>query len=186
MTKYECRCAANSPCRCVIECSPGIAPFRCCLTGASSCNWRRVGDQKPELPKWCKVGAWVWFSGAKDIGYEPGYLKITDVGYNGMENVINAEGDGIISMPLSVVKEARLRPWTYKEAIGKTVFWKFDNSKKEIASMIVRADDEGNVYVCGYGELKAKKLMMEERFSQSDGSPCGVLEHKNEQGEWVE
>lgn len=83
------------------------------------------------------------------------------------------------------IKKARLRPWTYKEAIGKTVFWKFDNSKKEIASMIDSADDEGNVYVFGYGELKAKKLMMEERFSQSDGLPCGVLEHKNEEGEWV-
>lgn len=184
MTKYICECLDGAR-KCTHETSGFSAPTVCCVRANATCHWRRVEDQKPKLPEWCKVGAWVWFSGAKDIGYEPGYLKITDVGYNGMENVIDAEGDGIISMPLSVVKEARLRPWTYKEAIGKTVFWKFDNSKKEIASMIDRADDEGNVYVFGYGELKAKKLMMEERFSQSDGLPCGVLEHKNDQGEWV-
>ena len=184
MTKYECRCAANSPCRCVIECSPGIAPFRCCLTGASSCNWRRVGDQKPELPKWCKVGAWVWFSGAKDIGYEPGYLKITDVGYNGIENVINAEGDGIISMPLSVVKEARLRPWTYKEAIGKIVFWKGDYDYQENAAMLVGADTDGDFSLYTVGPVTAEELT-KEIYYQSDGSPCGVLEHKNEQGDWV-
>lgn len=181
MAKYECRCAANSPCRCVIECSPGIAPFRCCLTGESSCNWRRVEDQKPELPEWCKVGAWVWFSGAKDIGYEPGYLKITDVGYNGIENVINAEGDGIISMPLSVVKEARLRPWNddeLKSKVGK-----------------VFEDDAENPTLCfryqrGNETLHfAGKIMSSESLAESDwkldGSPCGVLEHKNEQGDWV-
>lgn len=175
MTKYECRCAANSPCRCVIECSPGIAPFRCCLTGNHSCNWRRVEDQKPELPDWCKVGAWCYIhSGGIGTGK---YQKIEAVhsGFVQTEYLV----------PIENISEARLRPWTYEEAVGKTVFWKFDNSKKEIASMIDRADDEGNVYVFGYGELKAKKLMMEERFSQSDGSPCGVLEHKNEQGEWV-
>lgn len=174
MTKYECRCAAQ-PCRCVIECSPGVAPFRCCLTGESSCNWRRVGDQKPKLPDWCKVGAWCYIhSGGIGTGK---YQKIEAVhsGFVKTEYLV----------PIENISEARLRPWTYKEAIGKTVFWKFDNSKKEIASMIDSADDEGNVYVFGYGELKAKKLMMEERFSQSDGSPCGVLEHKNEQGEWV-
>lgn len=175
MTKYECRCAANSPCRCVIECSPGIAPFRCCLTGNHSCNWRRVEDQKPELPDWCKVGAWCYIhSGGIGTGK---YQKIEAVhsGFVQTEYLV----------PIENISEARLRPWTYEEAVGKTVFWKFDNSKKEIASMIDRADDEGNVYVFGYGELKAKKLMMEERFSQSDGLPCGVLEHKNDQGEWV-
>lgn len=184
MTKYECRCAANSPCRCVIECSPGIAPFRCCLTGASSCNWRRVGDQKPELPKWCKVGAWVWFSGAKDIGYEPGYLKITDVGYNGIENVINAEGDGIISMPLSVVKEARLRPWTYEEA-PETLKVIDKQEPKRIVCLFLASKNKNSVQ---YTTLPAwyidtKTLM--DKYMQLDGSPCGVLEHKNGRGEWV-
>ncbi len=182
MTKYECRCVAHKPCRCVIECSIGFAPLRCCLTGDSSCNWRRVENQEvetpvPKVPEWCKIGAWVWND-------EIGYGKIEQEPRTG--ELLVFFGGGTRAFEAERYKEARLRPWTYKEAIGKTVFWKFDNSKKEIASMIDRADDEGNVYVFGYGELKAKKLMMEERFSQSDGLPCGVLEHKNEEGEWVE
>ena len=115
MTKYICECL-DGAIKCTHETSGFSAPTVCCVRANATCHWRRVEDQKPKLPEWCKVGAWVWFSGAKDIGYEPGYLKITDVGYNGMENVIDAEGDGIISMPLSVVKQARLRPWTYEEA----------------------------------------------------------------------
>lgn len=129
----------------------------------------------PKLPERIKAGAWCYIhSGGIGTGK---YQKIKAVhsGFVKTEYLV----------PIENISEARLRPWTYKEAIGKTVFWKFDNSKKEIASMIDSADDEGNVYVFGYGELKAKKLMMEERFSQSDGSPCGVLEHKNEEGEWV-
>lgn len=182
MTKYICECLDGAR-KCTHETPSFSAPTLCCVRAHATCHWRAAEEQKPELPDWCKVGAWVWFKGDKDTGYDPGYFKINAIGYNGKENVIYA--DGITNVPLSVVKQARLRPWTYKEAIGKTVFWKFDNSKKEIASMIDRADDEGNVYVFGYGELKAKKLMMEERFSQSDGLPCGVLEHKNDQGEWV-
>lgn len=182
MTKYICECLDGAR-KCIHETPSFSAPTLCCVRAHATCHWRAAEEQKPELPDWCKVGAWVWFKGDKDTGYDPGYFKINAIGYNGKENVIYA--DGITNVPLSVVKQARLRPWTYKEAIGKTVFWKFDNSKKEIASMITRADDEGNVYVVGYGELKAKKLMMEERFSQSDGSPCGVLEHY-ENGEWVE
>ena len=182
MTKYECRCAANSLCRCVIECSPGIAPFRCCLTGESSCNWRRVEDQKPELPEWCKVGAWVWFKGDKDTGYDPGYFKINAIGYNGMENVIYA--DGITNVPLSVVKQARLRPWTYKEAIGKIVFWKGDYDYQENAAMIVGADTDGDFSLYTVGPVTAEELT-KEIYYQPDGSPCGVLEHY-ENGEWVE
>ena len=122
---------------------------------------------------------------------EPFYGKIYGVTYSRVHNTtevqVTLDDETLVGVfTWDNVRRARCRPWTYKEAIGKTVFWKFDNSKKEIASMIDRADDEGNVYVVGYGELKAKKLMMVERFSQSDGSPCGVLEHENENGEWVE
>lgn len=180
MTKYICECLDGAR-KCTHETSGFSAPTVCCVRANATCHWRRVEDQKPKLPEWCKVGAWVWFSGAKDIGYEPGYLKITDVGYNGIENVINAEGDGIISMPLSVVKEARLRPWNddeLKSKVGK-----------------VFEDDAENPTLCfryqrGNETLHfAGKIMSSESLSESDwkldGSPCGVLEHKNEQGDWV-
>ena len=138
----------------------------------------------PIIPDWCKTGALVYVT---PDNREPFYGKVYGVVYYTMEVKVTLDGETVVGVfTWDNVRRARLRPWTYKEAIGKTVFWKFDNSKKEIASVIDRANDEGNVYVVGYGELKAEKLMMEERFSQSDGSPCGVLEHENGEGEWVE
>lgn len=180
MTKYICECLDGAR-KCIHE-NPGYScPTLCCVRAGGKCHWRKVEDQEvetpaPKLPEWCKVGAWVWND-------EIGYGKIEQEPRTG--ELLVFFGGGTRAFEAERYKEARLRPWTYKEAIGKIVFWKYDNSKKEIVSMIDRADDEGNVYVVGYGELKAKDLMMEERFSQSDGSPCGVLEHKNDQGEWV-
>ena len=181
MTKYECRCAANSPCRCVIECSPGIAPFRCCLTGESSCNWRRVGDQKPELPKWCKVGAWVWHGPFDGINFEQPYFKIERI--DG-ELVYEKSHNNGFPVHYTYLKQARLRPWTYKEAIGKTVFWKGDYDYQENAGMIVGADTDGDFSLYTVGPVTAEELT-KEIYYQPDGSPCGVLEHY-ENGEWVE
>ncbi len=187
MTKYTCECATlGSLHTCTCE-ADNMPPEVCCVSGCRIEGWRKAEKQEvetpaPKLPDWCKVGAWVWHGPVDGIVFEPPYFKIERI----VGELVHGEShNNGFPVHYTYLKPARLRPWTYKEAIGKTVFWKFDNSKKEIASMIDSADDEGNVYVFGYGELKAKKLMMEERFSQSDGSPCGVLEHKNEQGEWV-
>ena len=182
MTKYICECLDGAR-KCTHE-TPGVsAPmFLRCVRTEATCHWRKAEEQKPELPEWCKVGAWVWHGPVDGIVFEPPYFKIERIDGELAHGESHNNG---FPVHYTYLKPARLRPWTHKEAIGKTVFWKFDNSKKEIASMIDRADDEGNVYVVGYGELKAKKLMMEERFYQSDGLPCGVLEHKNEEGEWV-
>ena len=182
MTKYECRCAANSPCRCVIECSPGIAPFRCCLTGASSCNWRRVGDQKPELPKWCKVGAWVWYGPFDGINFEQPYFKIERI--DG-ELVYEKSHNNGFPVHYAYLKQARLRPWTYKEAPEtlKVI------SKCEPEQMICLFLASRNKHSVQYTTLPAwyidVKILMD-KYLQLDGSPCGVLEHKNEQGEWVQ
>lgn len=184
MTKYICECLDGAG-KCTHETPSFSAPTLYCVRAHATCHWRAAEEQKPELPEWCKIGAWVWFKGDKDTGYEPGYLKITDVGYNGIENVINAEGDGIISMPLSVVKEARLRPWTYKEAPEtlKVI------SKCEPEQMICLFLASRNKHSVQYTTLPAwyidVKILMD-KYLQLDGSPCGVFEHKNENGEWVE
>ena len=185
MTKYICECLDGAR-KCTHETSGFSAPTLCCVRAHATCHWRKAENQEgdtpaPKLPDWCRVGAWVWFSGAKDIGYEPGYLKITDVGYNGMENVIDAEGDGIISMPLSVVKEARLRPWNddeLKSKVGKV----FEMGNGDLTLCLGYQRDIADLIFVG-------KLMSAQSFAESDwkldGSPCGVLEHKNEEGEWV-
>ena len=186
MTKYICECLDGAR-KCTHE-TPGFsAPTLCCVRAHATCHWRKTENQEgdtpaPKLPDWCKVGAWVWHGPVDGIVFEPPYFKIERI----VGELVHGEShNNGFPVHYTYLKPARFRPWTHEEAIGKTVFWEFGNSKKEIASMIVRADDEGNVYVFDYGELKAKKLMREKRFSQSDGLPCGVFEHKNEEGEWV-
>lgn len=172
MTKYECCYAEHKPCRCVIECSDGVAPFRCCLTGDRSCNWHKVEDQKPE---WCKVGAWCYIhSGGIGTGK---YQKIEAVhsGFVKTEYLV----------PIENISEARLRPWTYEEA-PETLKVIDKHEPKRIICLFLASKNKNSVQ---YTTLPAwyidtKTLM--DNYMQLDGSRCGVLEHKNEQGEWVE
>lgn len=188
MTKYICECLDGAR-KCTHETSGFSAPTLCCVRAHATCHWRKVENQEgeapaPIIPEWCREGAWVWFSGAKDIGYEPGYLKITDVGYNGMENVIDAEGDGIISMPLSVVKQARLRPWNddeMKSKVGKV----FEMENGDLTFCLGYRMDRGAIYFAGKGPFAYSAKILVESDWELDGLPCGVLEHKNDQGEWV-
>lgn len=179
MTKYECCYAEHKPCRCVIECSDGVAPFRCCLTGDRSCNWRKVEDQKPE---WCKVGAWVWHGPVDGIAFEQPYFKIERiVGELAYEKSHNSG----IPVHYTYLKPARLRPWTYEEA-PETLKVIDKHEPKRIICLFLASKNKNSVQ---YTTLPAwyidtKTLM--DNYMQLDGSRCGVLEHKNEQGEWVE
>ena len=182
MTKYICECLEGA--RKCTQITPGCSPPKfCCVCADNLANWHEVEEQKPNLPEWCKIGAWVWFRGDKFFGYDPEYLKITAIGHNGKENVIDCGKK--ITFPLSVVKQARLRPWTYKEAPEtlKVI------SKCEPEQMICLFLASRNKHSVQYTTLPAwyidVKILMDE-YLQLDGSPCGVLEHKNEQGEWVE
>lgn len=170
MTKYICECDAQA-CRCVIECSIGFAPLRCSLTGESSCNWRRVGDQKPKLPDWCKVGAWCYIhSGGIGTGK---YQKIEAVhsGFVKTEYLV----------PIENISEARLRPWNddeLKSKVGKV----FEMGNGDLTLCLGYQRDIADLIFVG-------KLMSAQSFAESDwrldSLPCGVLEHKNDQGEWV-
>lgn len=178
MTKYECRCAANNPCRCVIECSPGIAPFRCCLTGDRSCNWSKVEDQEvetpaPELPEWFKVGAWCYIhSGGIGTGK---YQKIEAVhsGFVKTEYLV----------PIENISEARLRPWNddeMKSKVGKV----FEMGNGDLTFCLGFSQDRGTLFFAGKGPCPYSAEYLAETDWKLDGSPCGVLEHY-EQGKWV-
>lgn len=186
MTKYECRCVAHKPCRCVIECSIGFAPLRCCLTGDSSCNWRVVENQEvetpvPKVPEWCKIGAWVWHGPVDGIAFEQPYFKIERiVGELAYEKYHN---NGF-PVHYTYLTPARLRPWTYEEA-PETLKVIDKHEPKRIVCLFLASKNKSSVQ---YTTLPAwyidtKTLM--DKYMQLDGSPCGVLEHKNEQGEWV-
>lgn len=172
MTKYICECDAQA-CRCVIECSIiGFAPFWCSLTGESSCNWLRVEDQKPELPEWFKVGVWVWND-------EIGYGKIEQEPRTG--ELLVFFGGGTRAFEAERYKEARLRPWNddeLKSKVGKV----FEMGNGDLTLCLGYQRDIADLIFVG-------KLMSAQSFAETDwkldGLPCGVFEHRNEQGEWV-
>lgn len=179
MTKYECCYAEHKPCRCVIECSDGVAPFRCCLTGDRSCNWRKVEDQKPE---WCKIGAWVWHSPFDGIVFEQPYFKIERI--DG-ELVYEKYHNNGFPVHYTYLTPARLRPWNddeLKSKVGKV----FEMGNGDLTVCLGFSQDRGTLYFAGKGPCSYSAESLAESDWKLDGSRCGVLEHKNEQGEWVE
>ena len=176
MTKYICECDKGKTHRCTHE-SDGKAPVVCCVDGDESCNWRAVEEQKPELPDWCKVGAWVWHGSVDGIAFEQPYFKIErTVG----ELAYGKSHNNGIPVHYTYLKPARLRPWNddeLKSKVGKV----FEMGNGDLTLCLGYQRDIADLIFVG-------KLMSAQSFAESDwkldGSPCGVFEHY-EQGEWV-
>ena len=69
MTKYICECLDGAR-KCTHETHGFSAPTLCWVRVGSKANWRKVEEQKPNLPEWCKVGAWVWHGPVDGIAFE--------------------------------------------------------------------------------------------------------------------
>lgn len=172
MTKYICECLDGAR-KCTHETPSFSAPTLCCVRAHATCHWRAAEEQKPKLPEWCKVGAWVWND-------EIGYGKIEQEPRTG--ELLVFFGGGTRAFEAERYKEARLRPWNddeMKSKIGKV----FEMGNGDLTLCLGYQRDIADLIFVG-------KLMSAQSFAESDwrldGSPCGVLEHKNEQGEWVE
>lgn len=177
MTKYICECLDGAR-KCTHETSGFSAPTVCCVRANATCHWRRVKNQEvetpvPKLPEWCKIGAWVWND-------EIGYGKIEQEPRTG--ELLVFFGGGTRAFEAERYKEARLRPWNddeLKSKVGKV----FEDDVKNLTLCFRYHRDDETLHFAG-------KLMSAQLFTESDwkldGSPCGVLEHKNEDGEWVE
>lgn len=179
MTKYICECLDGAR-KCTHETSGFSAPTVCCVRANTTCHWRRVKNQEvetpvPKLPEWCKIGAWVWND-------EIGYGKIEQEPRTG--ELLVFFGGGTRAFEAERYKEARLRPWTYEEA-PETLKAIDKYEPDRIVCLFLASKNKNSVQ---YTTLPAwyidtKTLM--DNYMQLDGSPCGVLEHKNDQGEWV-
>lgn len=180
MTKYICECLDGAR-KCTHETTGFSCPTLCCVRVGSKANWHEVEDQKPKLPEWCKVGAWVWHGPFDGIEFEQPYFKIERI--DG-ELVYEKSHNNGFPVHYTYLKQARLRPWTYKEAPEtlKVI------SKCGPEQMICLFLASRNKHSVQYTTLPAwyidVKILMD-KYLQLDGSPCGVLEHY-ENGEWVE
>lgn len=175
MTKYICECLDGAR-KCTHE-TPGVsAPTLYCVRTHATCHWRTVENQEvetpvPKVPEWCKIGAWCYIhSGGIDTGK---YQKIEAVHFGFVQTEY--------LVPIVNISEARLRPWNddeLKSKVGKV----FEMGNGDLTLCLGYCRDIADLIFVG-------KLMSAQSFAESDwkldGSPCGVLEHKNEQGEWV-
>lgn len=179
MTKYICECASlNSLHTCTCE-SDGMTPKMCCISGCRIGGWRKSEEQEvetpaPELPEWCKVGAWVWND-------EIGYGKIEQEPRTG--ELLVFFGGGTRAFEAERYKEARLRAWNddeLKSKVGKV----FEMGNGDLTFCLGYRMDRGALYFAGKGPFAYPAKTLAESDWKFDGLPCGVLEHY-EQGEWV-
>lgn len=185
MTKYICECLDGAR-KCTHETPSFSAPTLCCVRAHATCHWRKVENQGvetpvPKVPEWCKVGAWVWHGPVDGIAFEQPYFKIERI--DG-ELIYEKSHNNGFPVHYTYLKPARLRPWTYEEA-PETLKVIDKHEPKRIICLFLASKNKNSVQ---YTTLPAwyidtKTLM--DNYMQLDGSPCGILEHKNDQGEWV-
>lgn len=181
MTKYICECLDGAR-KCTHE-TPGFsAPTLCCVRAHATCHWRKVENQEgeapaPIIPEWCREGAWVHVT---PDNREPFYGKVFAFGCSGV--MITLDGKTVIgAFFMDRIKKARIRPWNddeLKSKVGKV----FEMGNGDLTLCLGYQRDIADLIFVG-------KLMSAQSFAESDwkldGSPCGVLEHRNENGEWV-
>lgn len=149
----------------------------------SSIKWDIANHQnilierpEPEFPEWCQKGKWVCTYDRFKKEWE--YFKVNET----KRNCISS--DNGLEYSFYDLKQARVRPWTAREAIGKIVCWKGDYSFQENMATINAVDCDGDLMGDLLGNINLEDLT-KKCFYQLNGNPCGVLEHL-ENEEWVE
>lgn len=152
-------------------------------------DWQNSLIERPEkttLPDWCKVGEWVWLDPEKDP-LSIGYMKIEAIDRQTLRL-----RTGSVDLSTEAIKQARIRPWTFEEAPAVL-------KVKDLTGVAALAylSPFGEKYIIAYhypdeyekmplGKTTFTFSAFADIFTQIDGSPCGILEHLNDAGEWVE
>lgn len=141
-------------------------------------DWKNSLIERPaRLPEWCKVGEWVW-----DID-DSRYVKIISI--TDMV-LLCTKGKCTYYTDLKDMKglysQAQIRPYNV------------DELKALVGKPITMSD--GAVCLCTAYSKQCKSVILDNTHWNAqklvdngftvDGEPCGVLEHLNEKGEWVE
>lgn len=134
-----------------------------------SSDWKNsLIERTVKLTDWIKVGAWVW-----NIDCEV-YGKIEKI-EDGMVVIEECK-----AYPHRFL-QARLRIWTFDEAPVYVKVKAKDDGSKSVLYLNTEQEPFISHGACNVNSFDTAL----ELYEQLDGSPCGVLEHKNEQGAWV-
>lgn len=140
-------------------------------------DWENSLIERPKknaLPKWCKVGKWVYLCNGK-------YYRIESINEC---QVDLSEGISVGRNDIhSEMVSARIRPWTFEEA-PFMIKCKKNASRDQFTVATLSYD--GTFYTMPNCCLNSISLYdISQHYTQSNGSPCGILQHL-ENGEWIE
>ena len=136
---------------------------------------------KNELPDWCQVGKWVWYKysfdhyGSKLI--YGAWRYVTGISDKGIEtHLYDAE------VSFADCAETRVRPWKFDEApFGVKCRNKLTNGSLFVAYL----NQTGDGYKVIDSETDIDFDTMATAYIQHDYKPCGVLQHRDELGQWT-
>lgn len=180
-----CEIADGNPC--ILNANDDVITPHSCAWGGDA-NWLRCekSERSEEsksvsgiYPEWYKVGGWVW-----SIQY--GYGKVERIDDDGISKVIFhklSADDNSRLMSVLELAEARVRPWSFEEApfMAKV---KDKNGKVELLRL--HLESSGNFFFRYEGYTDERADFFAQNYTLLDGSPCGVFEHRNDRGEWVQ
>lgn len=178
MTKYRCtRCDVYDPCF-YDSGKTNTEPIKCPLVEGNKPHWEPIRNEdygKPPIPDWVKVGEWIWSN------EDQRYLKVlqttdkvllsTMSGFTYYEDFIDIKRH---------YKEAHIRPYNAEEM--KALVGKVIDRDGDRGLVLFYEDHTNKVYIMGAwftADIVMKRYTI-------NGLPCGVLEHLNEEGKWVE
>ena len=126
------------------------------------------------LPEWVEVGGYV-FDPAR------GYGKIIIGSVNACHIQFECMEASFLPEDFAGFKQARLRPWNFEEAPFAV---KCRHSITANEFQVAKLNSAGDGYTVADCCCDVTLQGMAIYYEQMDGSPCGVLEHR-ENGEWV-
>lgn len=184
MSKWKChKIGCFSDCESNLDST--FTPIRCLCFDNKTPNWELVQnepEQKQEntLPDWCKNGALAWENGDY---FE---LEVIDEDHQITMKYSNGTEESVIADYIGKhVKQARLRPFNADEM--KALVGKVIEHKKDLHLVTNYLNDtaDNEPVVCVGTNWRDAKGLIEHNYT-IEGNPCGVLEHLDDNGEWVE
>lgn len=184
MNTYECNACNSGTCTCLCR---GTTPTQCLHFDTWMPRWRRV-ETADEV--WA-VGDWGRYEGLDGC---PIYFRVQHTTMIDGKHVLYGVHDPNLpasEMPAHACRKCRVRPYNSKELaklVGGCVHYKDGRlaasmvlgvSDRDQVAIVVGVDSEGNSKCvwCDASELL-------EVAEMPDGMPCGVLQHKDLEGNW--
>lgn len=176
---YVCK-KCGSVCRCQSE-AFGI-PVNCLHFINLSPEWEKEPEsidtrvKRPEWPEWCQEGNIIWSSTRKRYGL------ITKANSSGIRAGFGEDQFVVAACHINELREARLIPWTLDTApIALKCRCKMTGKYLGVWYL----NKEGDAYDVPDCCCQITFEDMKNNYLHLNCLPCGTLQHRNDESEWV-